>query len=211
MQKIYLYGVGERIWHWLQAISIAILLYTGFEIHLLVPNGISFMELYDWHLYVGLFLILNTFIGNVYFLSNHKVAQFIPFLNMKFVDDFVTNLKYYLKGRFQGEHHPFKKTEKNKLNPLQKLTYFGMLFIVLPFQMGTGLLMGFSKSYLSGWVDTFGGFATVATAHVIGSFIFLAFLIVHIYLTFLTKPAFNSYRGIITGYELEEAKEEASV
>ncbi len=201
MNKVYYYGVGERIWHWLQALGIAILLYTGFAIHFMTAEGTSFLDLYNWHAIVGFILILNTFIGNVYFMSNHKVSQFFPMVNAKFIDEFISQAKYYMMGRFKGEHSSFDKSPENKLNPLQKTSYFGMLFVVLPFQMVTGVFMFFSKGWAEGIIADCGGFATLATAHVVGSFLFSAFLIIHIYLSVTTK---NSFRGIITGYEIEE-------
>ena len=46
-----------------------------------------------------------------------------------------------VQGIFKGEHHPFEKTPEKKLNPLQQVTYFGLLNVLLPLQGITGILM----------------------------------------------------------------------
>ncbi len=207
MQKTYIYGLGERIWHWVQALGIVVLLYTGFKIHFMNPAGNGFLDLYRWHYVFGFILIFNTFVGNIYFLSNHTVSQFIPIMNSQFLDGFFEQAKYYLMGRFKGESHPFHKTRKEKLNPLQKTVYFGMLFITLPIQFVTGLMLLYAKGWLSFLVGWVGGFAVVSIVHVISAFLFMAFLVVHIYLTFLTKPFYKNYYGMITGYEPIETTE----
>jgi thiosulfate reductase cytochrome b subunit len=208
MKKNYIYGIGERIWHWTQALSIAILLFTGFSIHLLTPDGMDFNDLYNWHIVIGFILIFNTFVGNIYFLSNHRVTQFIPYVNSEFVDNFIFQFKYYIMGRFKGQKQPFKKTRDDKLNPMQKTTYFGMLFIIIPVQIITGLLLYYYNGFAAGMVSFLGGFGVVSIIHVISAFIFMSFLIVHIYLTFLAKPFYNYYLGMITGYELETVQED---
>lgn len=210
MNKVYIYGLGERIWHWTQALAILVLLITGFGIHFLTPDGVSLYDLYNWHAVFGFVLIMNTFIGNIYFLSNHSVTQFIPYINNEFIDKFIFQIKYYLLGRFKRQKNPFKKSRENKLNPLQKIVYFGMLFIILPIQFLTGILLFFAKGFLSGVVDALGGLAVLSVIHVIASYIFLSFLIVHIYMTFLATPIYNYYLGMIAGYELEKETEESA-
>ena len=45
---------------------------------------------------------------------------------------------FYLRGIFKGAPHPFEKTPTKKLNPLQQLTYFAILNVLLPLQGLTG-------------------------------------------------------------------------
>ncbi len=207
MKKNYIYGKGERFWHWLQAISISVLLFTGFYIHFLSPDGINFGSLYDWHSVFGFILVFVSFVGIVYFLSNHNLKQFIPFIGGEFWQKAMKQAQYYLSGKCKGEKAPFEKKKEDKLNPMQKVAYFSMLFLILPVQIFTGLLMFFYNDYAAAWVESLGGFGTVATIHIIAAFLFVAFLIVHIYMTFLGKPVYNYYLGMIFGYELEHEEE----
>lgn len=211
IKKNYIYGLGERLWHWMQALCIVVLLFTGFMIHFLTPDGIDFAVLFDWHVVFGFVLIVNTIIGNIYFMSNHRVSQFIPILNSEFLDKMIFQFKYYMMGRFKGQPHPFRKTKDDKLNPLQKTAYFWMLFVTLPVQFITGLFLYYYKGWANGIVEALGGNAVIAIIHVIFSFIFLAFLVVHIYLTLTGKPIYNYYLGMITGYEIEEETAEDAI
>ena len=38
--------------------------------------------------------------------------------------------RYYIYGVFKGEPHPFDVNEQNKFNPMQKLTYFFVMFLI---------------------------------------------------------------------------------
>jgi Ni/Fe-hydrogenase b-type cytochrome subunit len=207
MKKVYIYGKGERFWHWIQALSILVLVYTGIFIHYSSPDGLDFLNLYNWHYVFGFILILATFIGIIYFLSNHNIKQFIPMFNAECWRRLMKQAQYYLSGKCKGEKPPFEKKKDDKLNPMQKVAYFSMLFVILPIQILSGLLMFFYNDFAAGWVESLGGFGVVATIHLIAAFLFLAFLIVHIYMTFLGKPVYNHYLGMIFGYELEHEEE----
>ncbi len=76
----------------------------------------------------------------------------------------------------------FDADPRRKLNPLQKITYLLLLNILLPFQIVTGVLMWGADR----WPGTFariGGLWVLGPAHTLGSYLFLAFLIGHIYLS----------------------------
>lgn len=47
---------------------------------------------------------------------------------------------------FKGEPHPTHKTLRNKLNPLQALTYLGFKLLMAPLLVVTGLLYMFHRS-----------------------------------------------------------------
>ncbi|MDP2875454.1 MAG: cytochrome b/b6 domain-containing protein [Holophaga sp.] len=79
-------------------------------------------------------------------------------------------------------------------------TYLSLLNILLPYQILTGLLMwGVTR-----WPSTFqkvGGLTVLGPAHTLGSYLFLAFLIGHIYLATTGKTPFSLLRAMITGFE----------
>ena len=59
-----------------------------------------------------------------------------------FFDQAIAQAKFYLSGIFQRRTTPFSgKTYRQKLNPLQQISYFGLLNVLLPFQIITGALM----------------------------------------------------------------------
>ena len=107
--------------------------------------------------------------------------------------------KYYLWGIFHGHNHPFEKTPGKKLNPLQKITYFLLLNILLPLQIITGILMGIAWIDPA-WTDQSGGLILLGPMHTIGAFFFLSFLLVHIYLTTTGITPLDLLKQMTTGY-----------
>ena len=139
MVNIYLYTRYERFWHWLQTILIIILLITGLEVHGYF-DLFGFKTAVEIHNYTGL-----TWLGAFAFFAfwvftTGEWKQYIPTLeNVK------SQLNYYIFGIFRSAPHPTKKTVLTKLNPLQKLTYFGLKILVIPLIVTTGLLYIFYR------------------------------------------------------------------
>lgn len=200
------YALHERIWHWLQAFGMLCLILTGMAIH--YPGRIgtlgSMANAVRWHSWIGFFLILNGFLGIFYHLTAEKYHHFLPRM-----DDFsgaaIRQARFYLYGIFKGEKHPLDTDPRRKLNPLQKITYLLLLNILLPFQIVTGVLMWGADRW-PGTVERIGGLWVLAPAHTLGSYLFLAFLIGHIYLSTTGPAPLSLLRAMITGYHVEEGK-----
>jgi len=177
-----LYSLHERIWHWLQAAVMLLLIVTGLAIHYPDRFGVlgSLARAISWHAWLGGALILNAFLGIFYHLTAEKYHHFLPRMD-DFTGAAVHQARYYLYGIFKGERHPLETDPRRKLNPLQKVTYLALLNILLPYQMITGALMWGADR----WPELFdraGGLWLLGPAHTLGSYMLLAFLIGHIYL-----------------------------
>ncbi|URD62406.1 cytochrome b/b6 domain-containing protein [Sphingomonas sp. KRR8] len=96
-----------------------------------------------------------------------------------------------------------------RYNILQKLSYAGVIFVLLPLIIFTGMTM--SPALTSGWsflLDLFGGRQSARSLHFIAAFLLVAFFLVHIAMVLLAVP-FNEVRSIITGrYRLPKEKDE---
>jgi thiosulfate reductase cytochrome b subunit len=85
-------------------------------------------------------------------------------------------------------------------NVLQKLAYAGVLFILLPLMILTGLTMSPSmNSVLPFLPDLFGGRQTARTIHFAVMLLLVAFFFVHMAMIVAAGP-FNELRSIITGW-----------
>jgi thiosulfate reductase cytochrome b subunit len=108
--------------------------------------------------------------------------------------------KFYLSGIFKGEAHPFEKTQKKRLNVLQKITYMGILNVLLPLQIITGALMwGVSR-----WpqaADALGGLPFLAPFHTLIAWSFVAFIIAHVYLTTTGHTPMAGIKSMIVGWD----------
>jgi thiosulfate reductase cytochrome b subunit len=99
----------------------------------------------------------------------------------------------------------FPKGEAAKrYNALQKLAYGGVVFVLLPMMVLTGLTMspGFN-AVAPVLLDIFGGRQSARTLHFISAFLLVAFVFVHLAMVVLSGLA-NNVRSMITGkYEIE--------
>jgi thiosulfate reductase cytochrome b subunit len=200
MKRVELYSLYERTWHWLQAASITMLSITGFEIHFSgAVRLFGFASATRMHEALALFTIANGFLSLFYHLTTGAIRQFVPqprdALSMGIVQ-----LRYYLVGMFKGEPHPFVRGPEQKLNVLQQLTYLGILNVLLPAQLITGVLM-WRASHWASLVDALGGLRMIATVHVGVAWLFVAFVIMHVYLTTTGHTPLAHIKAMIVGYD----------
>ncbi len=86
-----------------------------------------------------------------------------------------------------------------KYNILQKLSYIGVIFILLPLMIFTGLAMSPNMNAAFGWlIDIFGGRQSARSIHFISTFALVAFFIIHMIMVLLAGPI-NEMRSMITG------------
>ncbi len=194
-----LYTLHERIWHWLQAAVMILLIFTGLAIH--YPDRfaplISMTVALRFHTWLAAALILNAFLGAFYHLTAEKYHHFMPRMD-DFTGAAVLQARFYLYGIFKGEKHPLETDPRRKLNPLQKITYLILLNVLLPYQIVTGVLMWGADRW-PGLLDRIGGLWLLGPAHTLGSYLFLAFLIGHIYLATTGPTPLALLRAITKG------------
>lgn len=199
-----LYSLHERIWHWLQAAGMISLILTGMAIHYPDRFGIfgSMTNAVRWHSWIGFALIVNAFLGIFYHVTAEKYHHFLPRMD-DFTGAAIRQARFYFYGIFKGEKHPFDADPRRKLNPLQKITYLLLLNVLLPFQIVTGVLIWGADRWpgLFSWI---GGLWVLGPAHTFGSYLFLTFLIGHIYLSTTGPTPSSLLRAMITGYHAQE-------
>ena len=167
-ERIYLYTRFERFWHWIQAAFVVLLGLTGYEIHT-GYNLFGFKRAVEWHNFLGIaWLVLYAFIV-FWHLTTGQWKHYIPTTKM-----LLNVMLYYMIGIFKGEPHPVPKSERNKHNPLQRLTYLGIAVVLIPLQVSTGLLYYTYNSWASRWL--FVDLETIGLVHTAGAFALLALL-----------------------------------
>ncbi len=202
-ERAYMYGVYERIWHWTMASSIVMLLLTGFQVHYpdrFAPMG--YPTAVFVHNFFAVVLLVNAFLGMFYHLATGEIRQFVP-EGAGLARRLWIQAQYYLTGIFVGASHPFVKTRQSKLNPLQQFTYAGLLNVLFPFQVVTGLLLWVAGLMPDNAV-AFGGLSLVAPLHNLGSWLFLTFLVTHVYLTTTGHTITSNIEAMLTGWDIVE-------
>jgi thiosulfate reductase cytochrome b subunit len=93
-------------------------------------------------------------------------------------------------------------------NSLQKLSYFGVVFVLLPVLVLTGLAMSPGMDAAWGWlIDLTGGRQSARSIHFICAMLIAAFILVHLIMVVLAGPL-NEVRSMITGrYRLPPERE----
>lgn len=99
-----------------------------------------------------------------------------------------------------AEHARLRLHHRHRYNALQKLSYFAVLFILLPLMVLTGLCMSPAFNAAAPWLlDVFGGRQTARTVHFLVMVLLVLFFLVHILMVLLAGPL-NELRSIVTGW-----------
>jgi thiosulfate reductase cytochrome b subunit len=203
---MYLYPKWIRAWHVLNAAMFLILIVTGLSMQYTDKENASyvvgFAKAVRWHNFAAIILILSY----IFFVTGNMLTN-----NGRYYwigrKDFLLNLtkqfKFYSRGMFRGEKHPFPVTEERKFNPLQKLTYVLAMYVAIPLLIisGIGLLLPEIT------ITTFFGISGLILTdilHITMGFCLSIFMIIHIYTCTLGSKPTSLFRGIITGYHVSE-------
>jgi thiosulfate reductase cytochrome b subunit len=208
-KRVKLYDAYDRIWHWLQAGSILMLLFTGLVIHKPHFFGMfSFAYVVQVHNVLGFILLINAALALFYTLASGTIKRFFPDPESFFARTFEQAM-FYTRGIFAGEEHPMQKTPGNRLNPLQQATYLAIINILLPAQVITGFLM-WGMQYWPQLATALGGLPVLAPLHTFLAWAFATFIVMHIYLTTTGETPLSGIKSMVTGWEDVEIHENSS-
>jgi thiosulfate reductase cytochrome b subunit len=207
MKRTYLHPLPLRIWHWLNALLVVILLITGAQLRIpgiasLRPNDPALMV----HKYAGWAMAVSFVIWLVYGLvSDHLRRHYV--MRRRDLKGVFSQARFYLFSIFRGEENPFLPSPEEKFNPIQKLAYGAIMGLLTPVLVVTGLLYSdilFFRKYILLW-DIVG---VLDAIHVIGAYVFALYLVVHVYMATLGRTAFSHIKAMIMGYEEEPGEPE---
>lgn len=206
-KKVYIYRSFERFWHWMQAILIIFLAFTGFEIH----GSISFFgyeEAVAYHNIAAYLFITLVVFAIFWHFSTGEWKQYVP--TMK---NITAQGQYYLWGIFKNAPHPTKKTVLSKLNPLQKLTYFGLKVLVIPISLTSGILYMLYRYPQRHEIDylNVGSLEVIGIVHTLAAFLLVSFLVVHLYLITTGETVTSNLKAMFTGYEELEVDDDKEI
>lgn len=207
LREVYMYSIYERQWHWLQTVVIFGLIFTGVVIHKPDLFGMfSFRGMVLVHNALALLMIVNAALAAFYHLASGEIRQFLP-EPRGFFGQMFAQARYYAYGIFRGEPHPFEKTRNRKMNPIQQMTYFGLLNVLLPLQVITGVLMWGAQRFPV-LTNLAGGLPLLAPVHTLGSWLLATFIVVHAYMTTTGHTPLANLRAMIFGWDEVEVHHE---
>lgn len=192
-RRVYVWELPVRIFHWVNALGIFVLIVTGFLIgnpQVWVRSSEAYQQYwFGWTRFIHFataYIVFFNFLFRLYwgFVGNQfaRWSNFFPYRKADFLDLWETVridiLQLKLRGKISIGH-----------NFLASLTYIA-LFLIFLFEVITGfaLFSGMSGSYIP-WLFTWivplmGGDGNVRQWHHIFMWAFVIFTIIHVYLVF---------------------------
>ncbi len=195
--RAYIYSRMIRWGHWLNALTVLGLLISGFIMHYVGPGHSSGYI----HNQLGYFLVIQYIIFLIYEIATRDVKQFIPTLG-EIKEGVLKQAMFYAVGIFKREEHPYHMRQEQRLNPLQKPAYLGIMFGLMPMVTLTGvvLLRPDIMGFLIGWIGGLENLKYVFIVHLICGFGMLTFLIGHLYLATTGDRVKQHFEVMISGY-----------
>lgn len=221
--RIKRHRLSTRLWHWLNVLCLYILFSSGLGIFNAHPRlywgqyGANFDQpwlergrfgswltipaQYDlamsrvWHFFFALVFAFSLLAYMLWSLVNRHIVRDLAFRKGELKPAHVwQDIKDHARLRFPTG------LAATRYNVLQKASYIGIIFILLPLIILTGLTMSPGMDAAWPWlVDLFGGRQSARSIHFIVAWLLVAFFIVHIAMVLLAGPL-NEIRSMITGW-----------
>jgi thiosulfate reductase cytochrome b subunit len=167
-----------------------------------IPSSYSLSDARVWHLAFAWVLAVGLLLYLLWSLVNGHIRRDLHITRREWSPKHIWHdVKEHARLRF-----PSGAAALN-YNVLQKLAYAGVLFVLLPGVIFTGLAMSPGQDAAWPWLtQAFGGRQTARSIHFLCAFGFVAFFLVHIAMVVLAGPI-NEVRSMITGkYRLSREK-----
>jgi thiosulfate reductase cytochrome b subunit len=155
-----------------------------------------------WHFFFAWLFAVNGLLYVIYNIVSGHLRKLIcsprDFLRV------VPMLLYYLRLRRESP-------QEGEYNPLQKTAYTGVLFVVAPTIILSGLAMSPQLNAAFNWLpEIFGGRQSARSVHFILTFLFAFFTLGHVFMALATGMV-NNLRSITTGWQYETAPATARI
>jgi Ni/Fe-hydrogenase b-type cytochrome subunit len=221
-RTIFRHRLATRLWHWINALTIFIMIGSGLGIlnahpHLYwgsyganfdqpwfnpphMPGWLTIPASYNlaisrrWHLFFALVLAFGLLIFMAASLINRHFQRDLRVRGDEVAPrNLLDDVKAHLAFRFHDPERP------GAYNTLQKLAYVATIFVLIPLMILTGLAMSPGMDAAWPWLLVVtGGRQSARSLHFIGMAAISLFIIVHLALVILAGPI-NELRSMITG------------
>jgi len=166
----------------------------GFPAWATIPTYRALVDGRHWHFFFAWLFVLN---GLAYLVANlvngHVKRDLLPTPDQLAPRHLWHEIKDHARLRFP------KGEEARRYNSLQKLAYVGVIFVILPLMILTGLTMSPAVDASQPWLlSVFGGRQSARTIHFICAWLIVAFIVVHVVMV-LVSGVFNNLRSMVTG------------
>ncbi len=190
--SVYVYELPVRIWHWVITGAIVVLSVTGYFIG--APPPSTGGEASEYFLFgyiraahfIAAYLFIFAMLGRTYWaIVGNKYAKqiyLVPFFSKDYWADLFLTIRFYLFMAKEQRRHVGH-------NPLARMSMFGLFLLSAFFLIFTGLALYGEGVGIESWqyrwfawvFSIFGGSMQVHTAHHVGMWAMLIFVMAHVY------------------------------
>ncbi len=223
MTAVYRHRLATRIWHAINAVAIFILIGSGlgisnahprlywghyganfdhawwqlprFPAWLTIPANYNLALSRRWHLFFALVLAFGLLGYMIVSLINRHFARDLRVRRAELAPrHLIEDARAHLDFRFHDPERPLA------YNIWQKLSYVGVIFVLLPLVILTGLALSPNMDAAWPWlIELFGGRQSARSIHFLCMIALTLFVIIHLSLVILAGPL-NEVRSVITGW-----------
>lgn len=217
---VYRHRIITRIWHWINALAVFVMIGSGlmiFNAHprlywghfganydpawlvlprfpgwVTIPSHYSLSGARHWHLFFALVLAFGLLVYLLWSLANRHIQRDLRIRGRELSRRHLwADFRAHLALRFHDPERP------RDYNIFQKLAYGGVLFVLLPLLILSGLALA---PGMWPWVaDVLGGRQSARSVHFIAMALLTGFVLVHLTLVILAGPL-EEVRSMITGW-----------
>lgn len=216
------HGVATRLWHWINAVAVVILLGSGLGISnahprlywgvyganfdhawaelprmpgwITIPAGYNLAISRRWHLFFALVLGFGLLAYMIASLLNRHFRRDLTLRRAELTPAHIrADFRAHLDFRFHDPERP------RDYNVFQKLSYIAVIFVALPLAILTGIAL--SPGMDAGWpwvLDLLGGRQSARSVHFVAAVAIGGFTVVHLVLVILAGAG-NELRSMVTG------------
>lgn len=218
---VFRHRLSTRLWHWINVIAVFVMLMSGlmiFNAHprlywgeyganfdaawlelprfpgwATIPSTYNLALAREWHLAFAWVLAFSLFLYMARSLWNGHFKKDVALSKSEVAP---AHLWEDIKKHARFDFHE----EEARYNPLQKITYSLILFLVLPLIILTGLTLSPGMNAAWPWLtEIFGGRQSARSIHFLCTGAIAAFIVIHVALVILAGPV-NEIRSMITGW-----------
>jgi thiosulfate reductase cytochrome b subunit len=197
---LYLYPLWVRLWHWINALMFLVLIVTGISMQYSSPDlpMIRFDRAVYFHNLSGVILTISF----VFFVVLNRItsnSRYYKYKKKGFLKRLKRQFAYYTVGIFRQQEPPYPVSRKRKFNPMQKLSYLLVMYVLMPVMIVTGLALMYPEIIIEN-VYGISGIHLTDLLHIISGFVLSLFMVVHIYFCTIGKTPVSNFRSMITGW-----------
>lgn len=159
-----------------------------------IPTGYSLSAARRWHLFFAWLLVVPGIAFWLWSFVRGHVRELAPMRAEMTPRHVWADIRNHARLRFPAGRAALK------YNILQKASYSGVVFLILPLLVLTGLAMSPAMDAAWPWLpDLFGGRQSARSLHFIAMVVLAAFIVVHLLMVVLAGPV-NGIRSMVTGW-----------